>query len=142
MLGYSKEELIGKTSKEVGIWRNPSERDRIIQLLLENDSFKEKYIEFNTKTGDTILALWSGETILLGGKKLMLSMIHDITERIKAERELRILKENLEVEVEEKTQELRERIAELERFRDATIEREFRIKELRDEIEKLKSVNS
>jgi len=55
---------------------------------------------------------------------------------------LRILKENLEVEVEEKTQELRQRIAELERFQEATIEREFRIKELRDEIEKLKSVNT
>jgi PAS domain S-box-containing protein len=139
MLGYSREEQIGKTSKEVGIWHNPSERDRVIQLIHKNGFFKNEYIEFNTKSGETILALWSAEIIRHSGKDLMLSMIHDITARVKAERELRILKENLEVEVEEKTQELRQRIAELERFQEATIEREFRIKELRDEIKLLKS---
>lgn len=138
MLGYSKEEQIGETSKKVGIWRNPSERDRIIQFLQKNGSFKDEYIEFNTKSGDIILALWSAETIDLGGKKLMLSMIHDITKRVKAENELRELKNNLEIEVQKKTQELRERISELERFHEATIEREFRIKELRDEVERLK----
>ncbi|MGC9354408.1 MAG: PAS domain-containing protein, partial [Mariniphaga sp.] len=138
MLGYSREEQIGKTSKEVGIWRNPPERDRVIQQVLKNGSFKDEYIEFKTKKGETILALWSAETIMHSGKKLMLSMIQDITERIKAVNELRKLKENLEVEVEEKTSELRERITELERFQNATIEREYRIKELRDEIKLLK----
>jgi divalent metal cation (Fe/Co/Zn/Cd) transporter len=126
----------------VGIWHNPSERDRVIQQVLKNGFFKDEYIEFNTKSGETILALWSAETIMHSGRKLMLSMIHDITARVKAEKELRILKENLEVEVEEKTQELRQRIADLERFQEATIEREFRIKELRDEIERLKGANS
>jgi PAS domain S-box-containing protein len=139
MLGYSREEQIGKTSKDVGIWHNPSERDRVVQQVFKNGFFKDEYIEFNTKGGEVILALWSAETIMHSGRKLMLSMIHDITARIKAERELRILKENLEVEVEEKTQELRQRITELERFQEATIEREFRIKELRDEIKLLKS---
>jgi PAS domain S-box-containing protein len=139
MLGFSKEEQIGKTSKEVGIWRDPSERDRVIKFIQKNGSFKDEYIEFNTKSGDAILALWSAEIIALGGKKLMLSMIHDITKRVKAENELRNLKTNLEIEVQQKTQELHERIAELERFQNATIEREFRIKELRDEIKLLKS---
>lgn len=139
MLGFSREEQIGKTSKEVGIWRNPPERDRIIQKVLKKGFFKDEYIEFKTKTGETILALWSAETIMHSGKKLMLSMIHDITARVKAENELLRLKENLEVEVEEKTRELRERIAELERFQQATINREFRIKELRDEIQLLKN---
>jgi len=142
MLGYSKEELIGNTSKEVGIWADPVERDRIIQQLIRNGSFKDEYIEFKTNSGEVILALWSAETIMQSGRKVMLSMIHDITERVKAEDELRCLKENLEVEVEEKTSELRERIAELERFQNATIEREFRIKELREEIKLLKDSES
>jgi PAS domain S-box-containing protein len=139
MLGYTRREMIGKTSKEVGIWHDPAERDRAIQQVLKNGFFKDEYIEFKTKSGEIILALWSAETIMQSGKKLMLSMIHDITARVKAERELRRLKENLEVEVEQKTQELRQRITELERFQNATIEREFRIKELRDEIKYLKN---
>jgi PAS domain S-box-containing protein len=62
-----------------------------------------------------------------------------ITEQKRVELELRQLKDNLEIEVIEKTQELNERIKELERFRNATIEREFRIKELKEEIQRLKT---
>jgi len=43
------------------------------------------------------------------------------------------------VKVSERTKELQVRINELERFHKATVEREFRMKELRDEIERLKS---
>ncbi|HPR32498.1 MAG TPA: PAS domain-containing protein, partial [Prolixibacteraceae bacterium] len=48
------------------------------------------------------------------------------------------LRENLERNIQEKTSELNKRVEELERFYSATIEREFRIKELRDEIDRLK----
>lgn len=46
--------------------------------------------------------------------------------------------EDLEMRVNEKTAELQEQVSELERFRKATINRELRMKELRDEIERLK----
>jgi len=62
----------------------------------------------------------------------------DITERKRTEEALRKIKDELEEQVEEKTKELKDRVLELERFQNATIEREFRIKELRDEIQKLK----
>jgi len=62
----------------------------------------------------------------------------DISDRKQAEESLRKLNDLLEAEVAEKTGELQARISELERFHEATIEREFRIKELRDEIERLK----
>ncbi len=48
------------------------------------------------------------------------------------------MKEKLETQVNEKTKELSERIEELESFREATIERELRMEELRKEIELLK----
>jgi len=48
------------------------------------------------------------------------------------------LYKDLERKVEEKTIELRERLKELERFYNATIDREMRMKELRDEIDELK----
>lgn len=62
----------------------------------------------------------------------------DITQNKEASNELLELKNSLEIKVLEKTKELNERIAELERFHDATIDRELRMKELRDEIERLK----
>jgi PAS domain S-box-containing protein len=62
----------------------------------------------------------------------------DITGRKKTEQELIAFKNDLELKVQEKTKELKERIDELERFHEATIDREIRMKELRDEIKRLK----
>ncbi len=64
--------------------------------------------------------------------------IANIVERKQAETELRRMKDDLEIQVAEKTRELQERIEELERYHDATVNREFRIKELKDEIARLK----
>nr|MBD3621883.1 PAS domain S-box protein [Sunxiuqinia sp.] len=81
------------------------------------------------------------DTVLLNNNGEVTAIIgvgRDVTERKQAETELLELKEQLEIQVDEKTKELQARIKELQRFQDATIEREFRIKELRDEIALLK----
>lgn len=66
------------------------------------------------------------------------AVVLDITERKRVEKELREMKTSLELQVEEKTRELHNYIAELEQFREATIERELRMEQLRQEIESLK----
>lgn len=63
----------------------------------------------------------------------------EITDRKNAEDELQLLKSNLEQQVAVKTQELSERVRELEHFNEITIERELRMEELRKEIEFLRS---
>ena len=88
MLGYSREELIGKTSKDVGIWRNPAARDHAVAKLSTRTSFNNYHIEFITKSGEIRFALWSMEKITIHGHELMLSLITDITERKKAETKL------------------------------------------------------
>ncbi len=78
--------------------------------------------------------------------KLNFIFLIDNTERYSAEAAIREserkLKEELEMQVNIKTQELQRRVHELERLQEATIGREFRIKELRDEIERLKGEKS
>ncbi|MCK5347317.1 MAG: hypothetical protein KAR20_28100, partial [Candidatus Heimdallarchaeota archaeon] len=63
----------------------------------------------------------------------------DITERKNSEKEILELKKGLEIEVDEKTKELKEKVDHLQRFFDATVNRELRMKELSDENEKLKA---
>ena len=63
----------------------------------------------------------------------------DMTDSKRIEEGLLKAHEELEQRVEERTQELQEKIEELERFRAATVDRELRMKELRNEIEKLKA---
>ena len=89
MLGHSKKEQIGRTSKDVGIWSDPETRDRAIAILRENGSFKDYPIEFLTKTGQIRSALWSAEIVSLQGREVMLSLLIDSTERKNAENSLR-----------------------------------------------------
>jgi len=64
--------------------------------------------------------------------------IIDNTERKKAEEVIKRLNEGLEQKVKARTKELAEKIDELERFKEATVDRELRMKELGDEIALLK----
>ncbi|MBN1821511.1 MAG: PAS domain S-box protein [Prolixibacteraceae bacterium] len=63
----------------------------------------------------------------------------DITERKRTENELTHYKENLEKIIMERTSELKEKNKELEHFNSLFVNREFRIKELKDKIAELES---
>ncbi|HAM99141.1 MAG TPA: hypothetical protein DCQ26_11085 [Marinilabiliales bacterium] len=64
----------------------------------------------------------------------------DITDRKNSEDELLSLKNELEERVKEQTKELKIKIQELEKFHEITLNREFRITELREEVKRLKNI--
>jgi PAS domain S-box-containing protein len=101
-----------------------------VEELLE-----QKFIRVD---GSEVWVETAGEPINYEGENGALVFVRDITERKEAENVLENLKNNLEIEVKQKTKELQERVNELERFHKATIDRELRMKELRDEIKRLK----
>ena len=87
--GYSREEMIGRTSIEIGLWAYPRERDRLIAILRETGSLRDGMAHFKTRAGDVKPALWSADVIQLGEKKVILATIHDITEQIEAQEKLK-----------------------------------------------------
>ena len=89
MLGHTRQETIGHTSYELGIWDDPDLRIRLGRLLQERGSFRDEPVRFITKAGNVRDTLWSAEKINLGGSEAMLSLIFDFTERKKAEDALR-----------------------------------------------------
>lgn len=58
MLGYSLEENLGHTSKEIGIWDEPSDRDKAVELIKKDGHFKNLPIKFVTKSGEKRDAFW------------------------------------------------------------------------------------
>ncbi|MFO7999319.1 MAG: PAS domain S-box protein [Bacteroidales bacterium] len=137
-IGYAPEEIIGKTAGEVEIWADPSDRNKLVDGLKKHGHVEGLEARFRMKDGKIVHGLMSAAFISLNGELHILSITRDHSERKRAEMELRKLKDELEQKVDEKTSELQERVRELERFRQATIDRELRIKELRDEIKRLK----
>jgi len=95
MLGLAREESLGRTTVELGMWNNPSARDRMIADLLEHGSLRDMPIEFRAKDGKTRSTLCSAERITLGGRETMLTLLHDYTERKQAESEQKRLQAQL-----------------------------------------------
>ena len=88
IMGYSREEVLGKSDLELNAWVNPEKRQEFIRLLTDNKSVKNFEMEFRTKTGEIRYALLSGEIIELNGSKCILGVINDITEIKHYEREM------------------------------------------------------
>jgi len=93
MLGYSREEMIGQTALDLGIWARPEERDAIKQALQAHGAISNQEIQFRKKTGDVFPALFSAEIIDLEGEPCLLSVAADITMLKQAEKALERLAE-------------------------------------------------
>ncbi|WP_316979866.1 PAS domain S-box protein [Shumkonia mesophila] len=84
MLGYSRDEVIGKSSIELGCWGG-SQRAAFIGRLRDDGSFRGFEASVLTKEGRERRVILAGETIDDGR---MLLVFHDITERLRMESRL------------------------------------------------------
>ena len=89
MIGYSNEEIIGRTAIELNIWVNLEDRDRLFQLLRDKGSVRNYEFEFRTKFNEIRIGLLSAEIIDIDGQICVLSVSQDITERKWTEEKLR-----------------------------------------------------
>jgi PAS domain S-box-containing protein len=87
--GYSRYELVGKTSVEIDFWVDVHERLNMIRLLKEHGTFKDFETVIRTKSGRRKTLLISADAVVLEGTRCIVAASSDITERkaIQAERE-------------------------------------------------------
>ncbi|MCK4867503.1 MAG: PAS domain S-box protein, partial [Alphaproteobacteria bacterium] len=89
IMGWPREEAVGKTTFELGVWADLETRTRAILLLEKHGRFKDFEGQYRTRGGEVRDFLISAEKIDIGGTDHMLISGHDITERKHAERKLR-----------------------------------------------------
>jgi PAS domain S-box-containing protein len=84
-MGYQREEVIGRTALEIGMWVDAAERKEMMHIMREQGSLRNFEARFKTKTGEVGTTLLSREIIELGGEKHLVGTSIDITEIRRAE---------------------------------------------------------
>ncbi len=137
--GISSKEIKGKTSRDIFPKELAEQYMASDRKIIETEKMQES-TEKNRSIGDK--DKWVHVTKLpvkdnKGNVNGMIGIYWDITERKQAEEELKKYREHLEELVKERTAELEEKNKELKRFNSVFVDREFRIKELKDKVKEL-----
>ncbi len=97
IFGFSRQEIIGHTSTELGIFTESNEREELVRILREKGKVHYLEVPFKTKTGKIIDTITSIDTIHVGNEDFMISTILDITEHKKAEEAVTKAKEQYDL---------------------------------------------
>jgi len=90
IMGFPREESIGRTSFELGLW-SLNNSEGILNELRQTGRVQSKQITLQTKSEKLLIVNYSAELIEVGGRKRLLAVCEDITKRKRAEEELRRL---------------------------------------------------
>ncbi len=87
-LGYSRDEVIGKTAEELGLFIMPSRHEVVSKDLRESGHVCDVELQVRCKDGRILDGLFSGDLISSQGKSYFLTVMIDITSRKQAGRAL------------------------------------------------------
>src|SRR4029079_19429213 len=104
LVGYSRDELIGKTSTELKLWADAHDRPKIAAILAQKGALREVENRLIRKDGDFRDCIGSIEVIDVGSEPCLLIIFLDITERKRVTAELRETKEVAETAARTKTE--------------------------------------
>jgi len=88
-LGYSREEVLGRTADEMNLFAEPEKQPEIAAPLQARGRVRDGLLKVKCKDGTILDGLFSGEIIESQGRQYYLSVMIDQTERKRAEEALR-----------------------------------------------------
>ena len=80
LLGYRVDEVIGRTSTELGIWTHADARARLVAELHAHGRLRETPSLLQRKGGTRINVTWSATRVVIDGVEHLVSSLRDVTE--------------------------------------------------------------
>jgi PAS domain S-box-containing protein len=87
IMGYSREDVIGKASLDLNIWNDERDRDRLVSGLQKSGGVENLEAEFRSKDGRIRTGLMSARILKVQNEPVILSITRDITDRKQMEKD-------------------------------------------------------
>lgn len=120
--GWSRGEMLGRTSRELGIWLSAEDRQTYVDVLRRDGHTFNYLAPFRMRDGEVRHFLLNSEVVEYDGHPSIFSAFVDITDRRIAEASLERLNAELEQRVAERTQSLSEALDILRRAQDELVQ--------------------
>jgi two-component system, sensor histidine kinase and response regulator len=91
MTGWHRADVVGRSLVEIGLWKDPAKRQRLIAALSDRGFQEDMEAQFVAKNGDVRTGLLSARLITIDGQPCILSIARDVTERRRIEQALSII---------------------------------------------------
>ncbi|KRA14081.1 EAL domain-containing protein [Acidovorax sp. Root568] len=95
LLGFTREEVLGRTSSELHIWANEHERKRLLDTYQREGKVDRLPLVAQSK-GVQVPGLMSARSVLVNGENCFVFVFHDMTEAQRTSDELRALYNQLQ----------------------------------------------
>jgi diguanylate cyclase (GGDEF)-like protein/PAS domain S-box-containing protein len=90
-LGYERDEVIGRSSEELGIWADPADRVKLHDILSAKSICRNLETRFRKKNGEELWAVMSASVIDIDGTPCVFSITRNISGAKLAEEKIRNL---------------------------------------------------
>jgi PAS domain S-box-containing protein len=85
LTGYTREEIVGKSSLELGLWVDPGERPKLTARLAQDGEVRDFETKFRMKDGDARAVSISAGLMPLNGQQHLLVIVKDIEDKKRAQ---------------------------------------------------------
>src|SRR2546428_2176457 len=86
MIGLPRDEVLGRSSIELGVWDDPAEHDDLMAILRRRGYVDNHVARFRTPEGEVRIGQFSVRMIEIDGEQYSLSTIHGVTDTDQLER--------------------------------------------------------
>ena len=107
IMGYTPEEVIGKSSLDLDVWKVPEDRLKMVEIVKKNGFCHNFEADFLRKDGSLLHGLMSASIQEYKGTKVLLNVSKDITEIKRLENALKELNSQLQERVKKEVATIR-----------------------------------
>jgi PAS domain S-box-containing protein len=93
--GYRREEVLNRTVRELGLWRYPWDRQRVLELLQRDGQVDNLPVTLVDREGRDHYCLFTCRPLDYQGEPCLVALVMDITDRVVAEQEKGALERQL-----------------------------------------------